>query len=113
MRTSSDPSDRMARTDYEHGLGKALGALKELIAEGRRLRRDQRMVVNVHKYTRARVELLARYRGVTLSTALDEALKIGLGYVEAEILTFSDVDWDEYERDMRELERISQAEREG
>jgi len=66
MRTSSEPRDRMPQTTYTEQLATIYKMLHRLIEEGRKLRRDLRMVVNVHKYTRARLELLAAYRGVTL-----------------------------------------------
>jgi hypothetical protein len=98
----------MSQTEYTKRLGKIIAKLEQLIEEGRKIKRPERVNVNMSKWTLSRLQLLASYRGVTLSTAADEAIKKGLGYIEADILSTPDIDWDEYEREMEEQNRIYQ-----
>jgi CHASE3 domain sensor protein len=65
----------MSQSEYTKRLGKIIAKLQQLIVQGRKIKRPERVNVNMSEWTLARLQLLAAYRGVTLSTAADEAIK--------------------------------------
>jgi hypothetical protein len=96
----------MPREDYEKQVLKIRARVKQLITQGRKLKRPERVNVNMSEWTRARIRLLAAYRGVTESTAADEAIKRGLNVIEKEIITapHPDLTEDDYWRIERAIE---------
>jgi hypothetical protein len=99
----------MSKEKYGERVAKIRSKLKQLINQGRSIKRPERVNVNVSEWTLARLHLLASYRGVTLSTATDEAIKQGLHIIERDIITDPSPDLS-MEREIEEMHRKQVAE---